>query len=142
MKGGWASARYLVELVGSFLEVIREDLGGAEELLDVAAFSAGPSPHEDCVAADACLDDVRVLETESVKQASSGAMAWAFGSPSFVKTWMQKEPRQCPCVGSTPTRVLRVDQTAGPDWSCERSRRPWRNPMFLLQLNSSAECHL
>ena len=25
-----------------------------------------------------------------------------------MSTW-QKEPRQCPCVGSTPTRVTRID---------------------------------
>ena len=44
---------------------------------------------------------------------------------------------------TTPTEaVMRVDQTTGLDWSWERSRRPLRNPMFPLQLNSSAECHL
>ena len=37
----------------SFLQVVREELRGNEELSDVAAFSAGPSPHEDCLAEDA-----------------------------------------------------------------------------------------
>ena len=40
------------------------------------------------------------------KRESSGAVAWVFWSPSFERTWRQKEPRQCPCVGSTPTRVI------------------------------------
>ena len=38
VKSGLASARYLVELVLSFLKVMREDLRGNEELSDVAAF--------------------------------------------------------------------------------------------------------
>ena len=51
---------------------IREDFRGNEELSDVAAFSSGPSPHEDCLAEDTFVDDVRgdVLETERVKQGS------------------------------------------------------------------------
>ena len=56
---GLASARYLVDLVESFVKVSRDDLRGNEELSDVAAFSAGPSPHEDCLAEDALVDDVR-----------------------------------------------------------------------------------
>ena len=47
-------------------------------------------------------------QTESSKHDNrkpSGAVAWAFGSPSIERTWKQKEPRQCPCFGSTPTRV-------------------------------------
>ena len=47
VKNGLSSARYPVELVESVLSVVREDLRGNEELLDVAVFSGGPSPHED-----------------------------------------------------------------------------------------------
>ena len=42
-----SGARYPVELVESSLKVVREDLRGNRELSDVAAFSAGPLPHED-----------------------------------------------------------------------------------------------
>ena len=59
VKSGLASARYPVVLLESFLKVVREDLRGNEELSDVAAFSAGSSPHEDCLAEDAYVDDVR-----------------------------------------------------------------------------------
>ena len=71
VKNGLTSAWYLVELVESFQNAVREDLRGNEDVSDVAAFSAGPSPHADCLAEDAFVDDVRgrVLATESVKQA-------------------------------------------------------------------------
>ena len=36
---------------------------------------------------------------------SNGVVAWTFRSPSFVMTWMQKEPKRCPYVGLTLTRV-------------------------------------
>ena len=55
--------------------------------------------------------------SERDERKSSGAVAWASGSPNFVGTWMQEEPKQCLCVGSTPTRVMRIDQTTGLDWS-------------------------
>ena len=56
MKNGLASARYLVELVEAFVRVVREDRRGNEELSDVAPFSAGPSPHEDCLAEEPFVD--------------------------------------------------------------------------------------
>ena len=64
-----------------FLKVVREDLRGNEELWDVAVFSAGPSPHEDCLAEDTFVDDVRggVLETERVKQARREEAQWCRG---------------------------------------------------------------
>ena len=74
-----------------------------------------PSPHENCLADDASVDDVRggVLETERVEQSrqeeAAGAEAWALGSPSFARTWRQKELRQYPCFearcGSTKVEV-------------------------------------
>ena len=88
-----------MELVESFLRVVLEDLRGNEELSNVAAFSIGPSPHEDCLAEDTFVDGVRggVLETEKSSKRdvtkSSGVVAGAFGSPSFVRTWMQKKPQ-------------------------------------------------
>ena len=102
----------------------REHLPGDEELSN-----AGPSPREDCLAEETFVDDVRggVLETENNKQdeqKSDGVVAWAFGSPSFVKTWVHKEPQQYCYVGLTLTRAMRIDQTTGLVWSCERSRRP------------------
>ena len=51
VKNGLASARY------PFLKVVREYLRGKEELCNVAAFSAGPSPHEDCLAEETFVDD-------------------------------------------------------------------------------------
>ena len=48
----WNQHIVLRKLIGSILEVIREDLRINDELSDVAAFSAGPSPHEDCLAED------------------------------------------------------------------------------------------
>ena len=76
-----ASVRYLVELAESFLKVIREDLRGNEELPDVHAFSAGPSPHEDCLAEDAFVDDARggVLDTDRVKQGRQEEVQWCRG---------------------------------------------------------------
>ena len=81
VKNGSASARYLVELVESFLKIIREDLRGNRELSDAAAFSAGPSPVEDCLAEDTFVDDARgrVLETERVKQARREELQWCRG---------------------------------------------------------------
>ena len=47
------------------MRVVREDLRGGEELSNVAAFSAGPSPHENCLAEETFVV-VRggMLETE------------------------------------------------------------------------------
>ena len=59
-----------------------------------------------------------------------------------MRTWMQKEPKRCPYVGLTLTGATQIDPTTGLVWSCERSRRPGRDLMFPLQLNSSAGCHL
>ena len=54
------------------------------------------------------------------KRKSAGAVAGAFGSPSFARTWRQKELRQCPCFearfGST-----KVEVSIGRE---RRSRRP------------------
>ena len=109
------------ELVESFLKLEGENVQGDEELSDVAAFSAGPSPHEDLLAEDLFVDDVRggVVETERVKQARQEDVQWCcgMGARPFERTWRQKEPRQRLCVGSTPTRVMWVDQTTGLDWS-------------------------
>ena len=59
VKNGLASAPCPVELVESFLRVVRDDLRASEELSNVTAFAAGPSPHEDCLAEEVFLDDVR-----------------------------------------------------------------------------------
>ena len=40
-------------------------------------------------------------------------VARVFGSPSFVRTWMQKEPTRCPYVGLTLTRAMRIETTTG-----------------------------
>ena len=121
-KHGLGSAQYPVDLAESFLKVIREDFRGDEELSDVAAFSAEPSQHMKIVWQRTLLSTTCVAECLQQRDSrkadgrkSSGAVAWAFGSPSFARTWMHKEPRQCPCVGSAPTRVMRVDQTTGLD---------------------------
>ena len=47
--------------------------------------------HSPCVAE--CLKQRDSSKRDIAK--SSGAVAWAFGSPSFVRIWMLKEPRQC-----------------------------------------------
>ena len=62
VQNGLTSARYPVESVESFLRVVR----GSEGLSNVATFSAGPSPHEDCLAEEIVVDNVRggVLEAE------------------------------------------------------------------------------
>ena len=66
----------------------------------MAALSGGLSPHEDCLAEDVFVNGRGVAEwSESSKRderMSSGVVARAFGSPSFARAWMQKEPRQCP----------------------------------------------
>ena len=99
----------------------------------VAAFSAGPSPTL-CVAECWNLDESGRRD----RMRSIGFVARACGSPSCERTWRQKEPRQFPFVGSTPTRAMRIDQTAGLIWSCERSRSPSRNSRSLPPLNSSS----
>ena len=75
MKNGVASVRYPVE---SFLRVVCEDLRGNKDFSNVAEFSSGPSPHEDCMAEDTFVDGVRggVLETERVKQARRDEVQW------------------------------------------------------------------
>ena len=80
---------------------------------DVAAFST--VTREDCLTEDTFVDDVRggVLETEGVEEArqeeAAGAVAGAFGSPSFARTWRQKELWHYPCFearcGSTKVEV-------------------------------------
>ena len=77
-KNGLASARCPVELVESFLKVVRQDLRASEELSNVTAFVAGPSPHEDCLAEEVFIDDVRggALEAERVKQARREEVQW------------------------------------------------------------------
>ena len=84
VKNVLVSAWYLVELVESFLKVVREELRGNEELSDVAPFSAGPSPHEDRVAEDVFVDDVRrgVRDTERVKHSTTrGCLGVGFWKP-------------------------------------------------------------
>ena len=65
VKNGLASVRYPVELVA-----VREELRAGEELSNVAEFATGPSPHEDCLAEEIFIDDVRggVLEAQRVNQ--------------------------------------------------------------------------
>ena len=128
VKKGSASARYPVELVESFLRVVREDLRGSDEIPNVKAFAARPSAHEVCLEEEIFVDNVRggVLEEERVRQARREEvqlLAWASGSPSFVRTWMQTKPRRCPYAGLTLTRAT-------------------RGLTFPLQLNSSAGGHL
>ena len=108
VKNGLASARYLVELVESFLNVTWEDLRGNEEVSDAAAFSAGPSPHEDCLAEDAFVDDVRggVLESDGVKQPRRKEVHMdAEGSKAVSLRWID--------TNSGDARL----QTTGLDWS-------------------------
>ena len=78
VKSGLALVRYPLELVESFLGVLREDPRGDEELSNVAALTAGPSPHENCLTEEIFVDDVRggVLETERVKQSRREEVQW------------------------------------------------------------------
>ena len=56
------------------------NIGGSEELSNVATFSAGPSPHEDCLSEEVFVDDVRgVLQAERVKQARREEVQWCRG---------------------------------------------------------------
>ena len=82
VNNGLASARYPVELVESFLRVVREDFQGSEELSSLTALSTGPSPHEDCLLEETFVEDVRggVLETRRVKQARREEVQWCRGS--------------------------------------------------------------
>ena len=70
-----------MELVEFFLRVVVEDLRSDEELSNVTSFSAGPSPHESCMAEEIFVDDVRggVLETQTVKQARREEVHWCRG---------------------------------------------------------------
>ena len=124
VKNGLTSARYPVELVESFPNVIREDLRCNEELSDcgnILSWTAGTrrllGRGRLCRRREwrMCLKQRGSSKHDKTK--SSDVVPWALRSPSFVRTWTQKEPRQCFCVGSTPTRVTRVDQTTGLDRS-------------------------
>ena len=104
-----AAARYLVELVGSFLEEVRADLRGNEELSDVAAFSAGP------LAEDALVDDVRgaVLETGRVKHARREEVKWC----RVMGAWGPVLRKDMDSQGSKAVLLMRVDQPTGLGWS-------------------------
>ena len=85
---------------------------------------AGPSSVTECL-----------KQRESSKRdekKSSGAVAQSFESPSFVRTWMKKEPRQCPCVESTPT-----SDAGRPNYRSRLGREREQGGR-----TSSAECHL
>ena len=131
VKNGLASARYPAELVESSLRVVREDLRGNEELFGCGSILIWTRHHTKIAWQRTPLSMTCVAEYLKQKESSkwderksSDVVAWAFGSPSFVRTWMQKEPKRCLCVGLTLTRAMRIDQTAGLDRSCARSRRP------------------
>ena len=112
VKNGLASARYLVELVESFLRVVPEDVRGARRLSGIFVSDVR----------GVVLEAARVNKQDEKK--SNGVVTWAFWSPSFVRTWMQMEVKRCPYIGLTLTRATRIDPTTGLVWSCERSRRP------------------
>ena len=80
MQNGLALARYLLDLVESFPKLIREDLRGQEELSDVAAFSAGPSPHEDCLAEGSlsmtCVVDCLNRKSQVITTRGSPGVLW------------------------------------------------------------------
>ena len=110
-----ASAR-----VESFLKVIREHLRGSEERSDFAALSAGPSPHEDCLAEDAFVDDVRGAVLGKKKGKNKQARREEVQRCRGVGVWepvlrggVEAEGAKAVSflVGSTPTRVMRVDRT-------------------------------
>ena len=81
-----------------------EDHQGNEEVTDVGAFSVGPSPHEECLAENVFVDDVRggVLKTESRASETRGSpvVPWhgRLGARFFETTWRQKEAK----AGSLP----------------------------------------
>ena len=87
-----------MELVESFPRVVREDLRDGEELSNVAAFSAGPSPHPDCLAEDTFVDDVRggVLEAERVKQERREEVQWCRGMGVWEPVLLECSRAQCP----------------------------------------------
>ena len=100
----------------------------ALQITDVAAFSAGPSsPHEDCLAEDAFVDDVRdgVLETERVNQARQEEIQWC----RDLDVW---EPvlEDMNTEGTKEVSLRWID-----------TNKAMKKPKFPLQLKSSAECH-
>ena len=139
--------QYLLQLVESFLKVIRKDFRGNEELSDVDAFLVGPSPHEDWMAEDIFVDDLRggVLEPERVKEARQEDVKWWRGM-GVLGAHPSKKHGGRRNQGSVSLRRIDTDKgDAGltkPQVSIgrERSRRPSRKPRFFLQLHSPAEC--
>ena len=111
VKNGLASARYPAELVESSLRVVREDLRGNEEFSGVAALSSGPSPHEDCLAEDTFVDDVRggVLETERVEQAGREEVQWCRG----MGVWKPVLRKDMDAEGAKAVSLRRVDTRKG-----------------------------
>ena len=93
LMGGLAApaARYPVQLVTAILKQLREDLREWEDLSDLAAYAAGPSPHEalagspasavadaDADTAGVFVDDVRggALDAERVRAARREEVEW------------------------------------------------------------------
>ncbi len=78
------AAQYPVKLVTAILKVLREDLRQVEELSDLAAYAAGPSPHEAVVDEHQAgpegvfVDDVRggSLDTERVQAVRREEVEW------------------------------------------------------------------
>ena len=121
VTNGLASARHLVAMVESFLKDRSAKIfGGNEELSNVAAVSAGPLPHEDCLAEDAFVDDVRgeVLEPESVKQEQQEEVKWCRG----MGVWKPVLRKDMEAEGATAVALRwidtdnRVGQTTGLDF--------------------------
>ena len=119
-----------------------------EDISNVAAFSAGPSPHEDCLAEEIFVDDVRggVLEAERVKQARREEVQWCRG----MGVWEAVLRKDMDAEGAKAVSLRWVDTDKGDaDRPNCRSRlvvreirRILKNLIFLVQLNSSAGCHL
>ena len=105
VEHGLTSVRFPVSLIEPFLEIIREDFRVTDELSNVAAFSSGPSPHEDCLAKNIFVDDEcgGVLESERVKQTRQEEVTWCRSmgvwEPVLRKDMEANGPRQFLNVG-------------------------------------------
>ena len=130
-----------MELVESFRKVVREDLRDNEQLSDVAAFSAGPSPHEDFLTEDAFEDDVRggLLEIERVKQARREEVQWCRG----MGVWEPVLRKDMDAEGAQAVSLRWVDTDKGdadrPNYRSRLVVRQIKKAMKISDVPSAAE---
>lgn len=112
------------------MKVIREDLRHSEELSDLAAFAAGPSPHETFLEEGVYIDDVRgsILDPERVKQARREEIDWCCG----MGVWELVPRAEMEAEGARPVSLRWVDTDKG-----DASRPNYRSRLCVREIKKA-----